>query len=749
MPRGSASERGQHLEQIPASPELEIEGGPSLALVLALGAVMPIALLAGWLATSGVTLGAIAGPVLLVAVAAAVGGFVIGRRAESHSRRDLRQMVRALRRLVASDFGHVSPVLTSRETVEMSRLIERIGVRLEALQGALDHLEMESGYQLDQRDTKVESLESESERLRGEARLLHQFATAVTQTLEPAQICGQLLTYAERAIGCSWGATYLVEPVGRKITPVYVYDPERGVTRLTSYPREQLELASQAERSSVARAIETRRGVRFDGESETRLPRETRSGMMSLMVFPLLTKNRTLGAIEIAHESKLAFDGRDERILATLASQAATAIENSRLFEEATKVESLRELDRLKSEMLASVSHELRTPLQSIIGFSETLLQPDGDRPEQERQEFLQIILDQGRRLKSLVEDLLAMSKIAAGRLDISRRRLEIGPLSRKIIHRERLQSRKHTFLTRFPRDLPAVDADPKRTEQVIVNLVQNAIKYSPDGGQIRVRGMPATARPDGRFDFPGDSPNCVVVAVADEGIGIARDQMSQIFDRFFRVEGKASRSVDGSGLGLAICKGFVEAHGGKIWVESPGKLIRAGDPTRGSTFYFSLPIRDALADLRDRSDLAEEEENDGFTNGQSDTGTNGDLWDDVWVDANAERDGWAPADEGIDSARADAAGETSPVNDEPSGKASNHESLGDGSSDLVFSDQEEPDQEEPDQGESDQSALNRDVLEEKPVGGDEPSTGALRPGGAFASSSLVERLAMPGASGE
>ena len=130
----------------------------------------------------------------------------------------------------------------------------------------------------------------------------------------------------------------------------------------------------------------------------------------------------------------------------------------------------------------------------------------------------------------------------------------------------------------------------------MLTNLVQNAVKYSPNGGTIRVRGLAGTNRGDGSIlvgTVGGPRADYVVVAVADEGVGIPPDHQRRIFDRFYRVDGKLTRETGGSGLGLAICRGIVDAHGGRIWVESPGRIVRSGESKLGSTFYFSLPKGD------------------------------------------------------------------------------------------------------------------------------------------------------------
>jgi len=228
-----------------------------------------------------------------------------------------------------------------------------------------------------------------------------------------------------------------------------------------------------------------------------------------------------------------------------------------------------KELDRMKSQLLATVSHELRTPLASIKGFATTLLRRDVEWDEESRREFLTIIDEESDRLSDLIGDLLDMASIEAGGLRVEPEPLDPEPLLRETIAEFQMMTDRHRLQMQGPSPLPLVLADPRRTRQVLRNLVENAIKYSPDGGPITI-----TARPTDRY---------LEIRVADQGIGIEAQEAARIFDRFYQIDNAATRQVGGSGLGLSICKAIVEAQGGQIWVES-----RVGE---GSTFFFTLPL--------------------------------------------------------------------------------------------------------------------------------------------------------------
>jgi signal transduction histidine kinase len=228
-----------------------------------------------------------------------------------------------------------------------------------------------------------------------------------------------------------------------------------------------------------------------------------------------------------------------------------------------------KELDRMKSQLLATVSHELRTPLASIKGFATTLLRRDVQWDEEERREFLAIIDEESDRLSELIGNLLDMSRIEAGELRVEPERIDLRPLVDETVAEFQVLTRAHRFAAHLPADLPPVWADPRRTRQVLRNLVENAVKYSPGGGPVAVA---AELR-----------RGWVQVRVSDRGLGIEPPDLPRIFERFYQVDSASTRQVGGSGLGLAISRAIVEAQGGQIWAES--------QPGVGSTFFFTLPL--------------------------------------------------------------------------------------------------------------------------------------------------------------
>ncbi|HSJ56760.1 MAG TPA: ATP-binding protein [Anaerolineae bacterium] len=227
-----------------------------------------------------------------------------------------------------------------------------------------------------------------------------------------------------------------------------------------------------------------------------------------------------------------------------------------------------REVDEMKSRLLSTVSHELRTPLASIKGFATTLLRRDVEWDEASRRDFLSIIDEESDRLSELIGNLLDMSRIEAGELAVEPETVDLIPLLRETAAAFQPISSSHDLQIDVDGPLPLVLADPRRTRQVLRNLIENAIKYSPGGGPVRLG-----ARVHG---------SSIQVSVADEGIGIEPDMVGRIFDRFYQIDSASTRRVGGTGLGLPISQAIVEAQGGTIWAES--------EPGAGSTFHFTVP---------------------------------------------------------------------------------------------------------------------------------------------------------------
>jgi two-component system, NarL family, sensor histidine kinase BarA len=233
----------------------------------------------------------------------------------------------------------------------------------------------------------------------------------------------------------------------------------------------------------------------------------------------------------------------------------------------------LKELDRLKSNFLATMSHELRTPLTSVIGYSEMMLEGLGGPLTAEQREYLGIIMEKGENLLQLITSILDITKIEAGRVRLVLSEVDVGQVMRDAVSTVLPHGRKKglTLSVEAPPGLPKVHCDREKVRQCLINLVSNAVKFTPAGGSVKLAGRDAGG---GRVE----------VAVADTGIGIPAEHLDKVWDVFYQVDGSSTREYGGAGLGLAIVKSFVEAHGGQVHVRS--------EPNQGSTFAVVLPVR-------------------------------------------------------------------------------------------------------------------------------------------------------------
>jgi signal transduction histidine kinase/HAMP domain-containing protein len=302
------------------------------------------------------------------------------------------------------------------------------------------------------------------------------------------------------------------------------------------------------------------------------LPYVHQAGYRALLALPLLREDRLIGGLVVRRKAAGEFPRPVVNLLQTFAAQSVLAIHNARLFQEIEeKGRELADANKHKSEFLANMSHELRTPLNAILGYTELILDNIyGDVPEK-IQDVLQRLEKNGRHLLSLINDVLDLSKIEAGRLTLSLNEYSMEELIQTVFASvEALAAEKNLDLkVEVSKDLTVGKADEQRIAQVILNLVANAIKFT-DEGEVKIEATVS----DGRF----------LVSVSDTGPGLAEVDQQKIFDEFQQADGSSTRKKGGTGLGLSISKKIIAMHGGRIWVESA--------PGKGSTFRFTLPIR-------------------------------------------------------------------------------------------------------------------------------------------------------------
>jgi signal transduction histidine kinase len=297
-----------------------------------------------------------------------------------------------------------------------------------------------------------------------------------------------------------------------------------------------------------------------------------RFGYRSLLAVPLLVEDEVVGALVVNRKVAGAFSDRSVELLRTFATQSALAIQNARLFQEIEdKGRQLEVANQHKSEFLASVSHELRTPLNAIIGFSEVMLERMFGDVNEKQEEYLNDILSSGRHLLSLINDILDLAKIEAGRMELETADFNLPQAidNTMILVRERALRRSIALERTVDERLGDVKGDERKIKQVLLNLLSNAVKFTPEGGRIDVRAA-----------LTG---GVAEISVTDTGVGIAPEDHAAVFEEFRQVGTDYARKHEGTGLGLALARKFVELHGGKIWVKS-----QVG---QGATFTFTIPV--------------------------------------------------------------------------------------------------------------------------------------------------------------
>ncbi len=289
----------------------------------------------------------------------------------------------------------------------------------------------------------------------------------------------------------------------------------------------------------------------------------------SLIIFPLVAGGEWYGLLSLHFESRRVIEAEDVQHLRGLVDEVAIAIKNLRLLEAESKARrEAEEANELKLKFLAMVSHELRTPLTSIKGFATTLLADDVEWDQETQRDFFHTIDEEADKLSELIEQLLDLSRMEAGMLRIAPRDQAFEDILSTAMAELQIIAADRNLVLNIPPNLPPVHADDQRIAQVLINLVSNAAKYSPPQTTITI-----SVQSDGEV---------VEVSIADEGSGIPPQDRRRVFEAFRQLENDAAHRTKGAGLGLAICKGIVEAHGGRIWVQDR--------PGPGAVISFTLP---------------------------------------------------------------------------------------------------------------------------------------------------------------
>jgi GAF domain-containing protein len=421
---------------------------------------------------------------------------------------------------------------------------------------------------------ELQARTSELARSVGELRALGEVGQAVSSTLDLETVLTSIASHAVQLSGADGGA-------------IYEYDEDTLEFQLRGSHQIEKELADALRASpiqlgggAVGQAAASREPVQVTDVLDERQyatarfrPMLGRLGYRSLLAVPLLREDRIMGGITIYRRRTGSFSPEVINLLQTFATQSVLAIQNARLFREIEeKSKQIEAANRHKSEFLANMSHELRTPLNAIIGFSEVLGERMFGELNEKQAEYTEDILSSGLHLLSLINEILDLSKVEAGRMELEVATFDL-PLAidnARTFVRERATKHGINLDVTVDERLGDFTGDERKIKQILLNLLSNAVKFTPEGGRIGINARQA----DGSVE----------ISVSDTGIGIAPEDQAKIFEEFRQVGGDYVHKKEGTGLGLTLAKKFVELHGGKIWVES--------EVGKGSTFSFTLPER-------------------------------------------------------------------------------------------------------------------------------------------------------------
>jgi GAF domain-containing protein/anti-sigma regulatory factor (Ser/Thr protein kinase) len=407
-----------------------------------------------------------------------------------------------------------------------------------------------------------------------ELKALGEVGQAVSSTLDLQTVLSTIVRHAVQLSGTDCGIIYEYDEPTCEFHLRAGYQMEQEL--VDAYRATPLRIGEGA----TGRAAETKMptqiaDLRQEQEFATRgmRPILSRLGYRSLLAVPLLLDQKIMGALTIYRRETGSFAPEIVNLLRTFATQSVLAIQNARLFREIeAKSRELEVASRHKSEFLANMSHELRTPLNAIIGFSEVLGEKMFGELNEKQAEYTDDILSSGRHLLSLINDILDLSKIEAGRMELELTKFDLPMAIDNALTLIRERASRHGIkIDRVIDDrIGDFTGDERKVKQVLVNLLSNAVKFTPEGGQIKVEAS------------LGDGG--AIISVTDTGIGIAKEDQEAIFEEFRQVGSNYAQKREGTGLGLTLTRKFVEMHGGKIWVES--------EVGKGSKFTFTLPIR-------------------------------------------------------------------------------------------------------------------------------------------------------------
>ncbi len=394
----------------------------------------------------------------------------------------------------------------------------------------------------------------------------------VTSTLDLNTIFTRTVNLISERFGFYYAAIYIIEETGFNAVLREAIGEAGEKMKAQKY---SVAVGSNSVIGKVAESIEPRLVNDTDLEP-LYVPNPFLLDTRAEVAIPLRIGSRIVGVIDIQSTQAYAFTKDDLSVLQSLADQVAVAIDNARSYElSQLLIKDLREVDQLKSQFLANMSHELRTPLNSIIGFSRVILKGiDGPVSDMQQQD-LTAIYNSGQHLLGLINDILDLARIEAGKMELNFEEVHLAEMTTSVMSTAKglVKEKPIQLLNRIPANMPSVRGDTMRVRQVLLNLISNASKFT-DQGSITVEAV-VQKGPTGKME--------ALIKVIDTGPGISIEDQKKLFQAFSQVDGSATRKSGGSGLGLSICANLVQLHGGHIGIHS-------GVGT-GSTFWFTLPL--------------------------------------------------------------------------------------------------------------------------------------------------------------
>jgi signal transduction histidine kinase len=421
---------------------------------------------------------------------------------------------------------------------------------------------------------ELQARTSELARSVGELRALGEVGQAVSSTLDLETVLTRIASHAVQLTGAAGGVIYEYDEESEEFHLRGSHQIEKEFVETLRASPIRLGGGALGQAASSRAPVEVTDIFNERDFSATRLrPVLRQLGYRSLLAVPLLREGRIMGGLTIFRRTAGNFPPEVANLLQTFATQSVLAIQNARLFREIEdKSRQIEAANRHKSEFLANMSHELRTPLNAIIGFSEVLGERMFGELNEKQAEYTEDILTSGRHLLSLINEILDLSKVEAGlmELEVAKFDLPLAIDNARTFVRERATKHGINLNVTVDERLGDFVGDERKIKQILLNLLSNAVKFTPEGGRIGINAKQA----DGSVE----------ISVSDTGIGIAPEDQAKIFEEFRQVGGDYAHKSEGTGLGLTLAKKFVELHGGKIWVES--------EVGKGSTFSFTLPER-------------------------------------------------------------------------------------------------------------------------------------------------------------